>query len=241
MQEADGGTKGKADGQNTSWVQNQTRVSLAICRLRKAARERKTEPFTSLLHHIDADLLRMSFAAIKRNAAPGVDGVTWKDYADYWLPKPLIRHPWPSARFAVKHARWELYALVGPVRICAGAGRNDRPYRDHPPVIFASLAGASCVGSRKWLYPTYKRASDMAHVTLIGNLRQFTGGETAMTVTASSVRQLLRELGTRFPALEPHLAQGLAVAIDGQIYQDALFQEIGPDAEVQLLPQIAGG
>ena len=34
---------------------------------------------------------------------------------------------------------------------------------------------------------------------------------------------------------------GVAVAIDGQIYQDALFQEIGPDSEVFLLPQIAGG
>jgi molybdopterin converting factor small subunit len=81
----------------------------------------------------------------------------------------------------------------------------------------------------------------MAHVTLIGNLRLYTGGATEMTVAASSVRQLLRELGRTYPALEPHLAQGLAVAIDGLIYQDALFQEIGPDAEVQLLPQIAGG
>ena len=42
-------------------------------------------------------------------------------------------------------------------------------------------------------------------------------------------------------ALEPHLAEGVAVAIDGQIYQDALFQPIGPDSEVFLLPQIAGG
>ena len=81
----------------------------------------------------------------------------------------------------------------------------------------------------------------MAHVTLIGNLRQFTGGETVMTVAASSVQQLLRELGNRYPALAPHLAQGLAVAIDGQIYQDALFAQIGPESEVQLLPQIAGG
>ena len=37
-----------------------------------------------------------------------------------WLPKPRILHPWPDARFAVKHPRWEPYALIGPVRICAG-------------------------------------------------------------------------------------------------------------------------
>jgi group II intron reverse transcriptase/maturase len=37
-----------------------------------------------------------------------------------WLPKPRILHPWPSKRFAVKYPRWEPYALIGPVRICAG-------------------------------------------------------------------------------------------------------------------------
>lgn len=81
----------------------------------------------------------------------------------------------------------------------------------------------------------------MAHVTLIGNLRQFTGGVTTLDVEAASVRQLFARLGDRFPALLPHLENGSAVAIDGQIYQDALFQEIAPDSEVQILPQIAGG
>jgi molybdopterin converting factor small subunit len=81
----------------------------------------------------------------------------------------------------------------------------------------------------------------MAHVTLTGNLRNFTGGVTELSVDASSVRQLLRQLGARFPELAPHLEQGLAVAIDGQIYQDAILQEIAPASEVHLLPQIAGG
>jgi group II intron reverse transcriptase/maturase len=40
--------------------------------------------------------------------------------ADRWLPRARILHPWPSERFAVKHPRWEPYALIGPVRICAG-------------------------------------------------------------------------------------------------------------------------
>ena len=81
----------------------------------------------------------------------------------------------------------------------------------------------------------------MAHVTLIGNLRQYTGGLTEIEVEAANVRQLFRRLGERFPALLPHLENGSAVAIDGQIYQDALFQEIGADSEVHILPQIAGG
>ncbi len=33
----------------------------------------------------------------------------------------------------------------------------------------------------------------------------------------------------------------MAVAIDGQIYQETLFQEIGPNSEVHIMPQIAGG
>lgn len=81
----------------------------------------------------------------------------------------------------------------------------------------------------------------MARVTLIGNLRQFTGGVTELDVDAATVRQLFARLGERFPDLAPHLEQGLAVAIDGQIYQDALLELIGPDAEVHILPQIAGG
>lgn len=81
----------------------------------------------------------------------------------------------------------------------------------------------------------------MAHVTLTGNLRQLTGGVDELEIDAASVRQLLTRLGERYPALVPHIEQGLAVAIDGQIYQDALFQEIAADSDVHLLPPIAGG
>ena len=81
----------------------------------------------------------------------------------------------------------------------------------------------------------------MAHVTLTGNLSQLTGGITEMSIEAGSVRQLFARLSADYPALAPHLEQGLAVAIDGQIYQDALFQEIGAGSEVHILPQIAGG
>jgi molybdopterin synthase sulfur carrier subunit len=81
----------------------------------------------------------------------------------------------------------------------------------------------------------------MAHVTLIGNLRQFTGGVTELDVEVATVRQLFAQLSAKFPKLGPHLEKGSAVAIDGQIYQDALFQPIGPDSDVHILPQIAGG
>ncbi len=81
----------------------------------------------------------------------------------------------------------------------------------------------------------------MARVVLSGNRRKFTGGETEVELEAGNVRQLFRALGERYPDLKPHLEEGLAVAIDGQIYQDAWLEPIPPDAEVHLLPQIAGG
>jgi sulfur-carrier protein len=81
----------------------------------------------------------------------------------------------------------------------------------------------------------------MAHVTLTGNLRQLTGGVAELEIEAASVRQLFARLGAAYSALAPHLAEGVAVAIDGQIYQDALFQEIRPGSDVHILPPIAGG
>ena len=81
----------------------------------------------------------------------------------------------------------------------------------------------------------------MARVVLVGNLVQLTGGVAEFDLPASSVKHLFELLAERHPALARHLEEGVAVAIDGQIYQDALFEPIGPDSEVFLLPQIAGG
>ena len=72
--------KGNADQQTTCRAQNRESVSQALGRIRQAARQRKKERFTSLLHHISIDLLRLAFFELKRNAAPGVDGLTWQDY-----------------------------------------------------------------------------------------------------------------------------------------------------------------
>ena len=74
------GAEGNAGQQSTHRTQIRARVSQALERVRQAAKARKKERFTALLHHVDPDLLRLSFYALKRNAAPGADGVTWQDY-----------------------------------------------------------------------------------------------------------------------------------------------------------------
>ena len=67
---------------NTSPTRSGERVSPGLGGVRQVARERKQERFTALLHHLTIDLLRESYYALKRNAAPGVDGVKWEEYED---------------------------------------------------------------------------------------------------------------------------------------------------------------
>jgi RNA-directed DNA polymerase len=74
------GTKGNADQQSTRRAQDRESVSQALERIRIAARRGKKERFTALLHHIDPEMLRTAFHAIRRDAAPGVDGMTWQTY-----------------------------------------------------------------------------------------------------------------------------------------------------------------
>ena len=56
-------------------------VSQGLDRVRQAAKARKKERFTALLHHVNVDLLTDAYLWLKRSAAPGVDGVTWQEYA----------------------------------------------------------------------------------------------------------------------------------------------------------------
>ncbi len=74
------GTEGNAGRQSTLRAQERAGVKQALDRVRQAARQRKEERFTTLLHHVNERLLRDSFLALRRDAAPGVDGVTWADY-----------------------------------------------------------------------------------------------------------------------------------------------------------------
>src|SRR5215472_3408031 len=61
-------------------TQSGKRMSQGLRGVRQAARERKQKRFTALLHHLSVRLLRDSFYALKRQASPGVDGVTWQEY-----------------------------------------------------------------------------------------------------------------------------------------------------------------
>jgi RNA-directed DNA polymerase len=74
------GAKGNAVSTDTRRAPNRESVSHGLDRVGQTARTRKKERFTALLHHVDVDALREAFRALRRNAAAGVDGMTWQDY-----------------------------------------------------------------------------------------------------------------------------------------------------------------
>jgi RNA-directed DNA polymerase len=69
-----------AGRQSTRRAQNRVSVAQALNRVREVARKGKKERFIVLLQHISVALLRQAFYKLKRDAAPGVDGMTWADY-----------------------------------------------------------------------------------------------------------------------------------------------------------------
>ena len=73
-------TKGNVHEPHTVRTQSRGVVSQGLEGVREAARKSKQTKFTALLHHLTVERLRGSFNSLQRAAAPGVDGVTWKEY-----------------------------------------------------------------------------------------------------------------------------------------------------------------
>jgi group II intron reverse transcriptase/maturase len=73
-------TKENMDQQNLYRTQSRENGPNELDRVREAARRDKKLRFTALLHHVTVDLLRDSYHCLKKQAAPGVDGVTWEEY-----------------------------------------------------------------------------------------------------------------------------------------------------------------
>jgi sulfur-carrier protein len=82
----------------------------------------------------------------------------------------------------------------------------------------------------------------MPKVVISGSsCQRFTGGKTELEVEATTFRRLVLELDQRFPGLGKQVEEGMAVAIDGEIFQDAYSAVLKPDSEIYLIPKIGGG
>ena len=72
--------KGNADGKTRPGRSAGPGVSSALDRVRQVAQQDKEARFTALLHHVSVHRLMLAFDDLKKDAAPGVDGVTWREY-----------------------------------------------------------------------------------------------------------------------------------------------------------------
>ena len=75
-------TEGNTLQAATPRTQGRAGVSIGLQGVREVARKQEHVRFNALLHHVTVDLLHESFYALKRQATPGVDGVTWREYED---------------------------------------------------------------------------------------------------------------------------------------------------------------
>jgi RNA-directed DNA polymerase len=87
-----GSTKGNTSRTAVAGTQSRSATTIGLCGVREAANKDGNTRFTALLHHIIAEQLRMSFYSIKEQAAPGVDGVTWKEYEEGLEDRLRILH-----------------------------------------------------------------------------------------------------------------------------------------------------
>ena len=74
------GTNENPGGRSTVRTQGRAAVSQGAERIRQCIQRNPKEKLTALLHHVTPETLRVAYVALKRDAAPGVDGVRWKEY-----------------------------------------------------------------------------------------------------------------------------------------------------------------
>lgn len=81
----------------------------------------------------------------------------------------------------------------------------------------------------------------MISVHFSAGLRDLTGGVTRIEVDAESVRILFRLLDDMYPGMRERLTTATAVAINGEIIADAIYEDLPDGAEVHFLEALAGG
>ena len=164
---------GNTDGETRPGRSAGPGVSNGLDRVREVARGNREARFTALLHHVSYLRLSLAFDALKKDAAPGVDGVTWREYDGNWQESLLALHSRvqsgkyravPSRRVYIPKADGRLRPLgiatddsycppattcrdvSGSVRSCAGQAR----VRGAGDVSIAGGSDIARLPQRRW-------------------------------------------------------------------------------------------
>ena len=106
----------------------------------------------------------------------------------------------------------------------------------------AALHATSPDQVQGWRFSANGSGETMPRVVFSGSAAgRFIGGRSEIEVTATTFRRLVKELDERFPGLGKQVEDGMAVAIDGVIYQDAYSAPLAEGSGIYLIPKIAGG
>jgi sulfur-carrier protein len=87
----------------------------------------------------------------------------------------------------------------------------------------------------------------MATVIIPALLRKFTDGIDRIDVPGGTIREVVRNLGQRFPAIVEHLIEhdelkpSVAVSIDGEMATAGVLEKVGETSEIHFIPAIGGG
>ena len=96
-------------------------------------------------------------------------------------------------------------------------------------------------GYARPLRKTRPELRDDAEGLLIRPIKSGGGRCCLVSISAATIRELLRELIEQYPGMQNQLDDGIAVSVNGQIFRDKWSEEIPEGAEVFLLPRIQGG
>jgi molybdopterin converting factor small subunit len=81
----------------------------------------------------------------------------------------------------------------------------------------------------------------LVKVSFISSFRSALDGAESLEIQAKTLRELMSKLLASYPRLQKHLDEGIALAIDGEIYRDNWDVELKDGAEVFLMPRLQGG
>ena len=139
------------------------------------------------------------------------------------VPNP--RHPFGARGVGEVPIIPPMAAIANAIRGATGLRMPDLPMS--PPKVRAAIR-------RRRLMPRVVLSSGSA-------AQQFADGQTEFEVEATTFRRLVLELEQRFPGLGKQVEESMAIAIDGEIFQDAYAAKLKPDSEIYLIPKIGGG
>src|SRR5437762_8629218 len=154
-----------------------------------------------------------------------------------------MRSPMPPASgCATCRCRRQICARRSTSRSRPGKQRSSIPCHCEERSDEAILLGLAYLAGDCFAPLAMTAVSDVPRVVITGMAaRRFTGGQTEVDVDANTVRRMIAELERRFPGLGHQIDEGMAVAIDGESFQDASQRHPNPDGEVGLTPKIGAG